>query len=225
MKIHRYLFCLAGILAFCFGMSQALASEDLEAQADDSVLSGSSEETPAVPAENVVKPENKGYRIYAEPHDIHAMIETTEGTVCCDLFIVEHPLTVLNFKGLSSGRPAWTDKNGVSHTEPFYNGLSFDIREKGKFASAGERPEGTNFVIPDERCSEHSPKAGSLVMVQPHPNKASTRFAILQRDIPEFSGMYIVFGQCQTTDVISKLTEKEAIIQKITVTDGSRCSL
>ncbi len=223
MNNYRLQFIFLSLCFVWFVMPQALASDDQEAQSDDAISSPSGEESAEIIAEEVPKTDKIKYRIYAEPHDIHAVIETSEGSVCCDLFIDDHPLTVLNFKGLARGVPAWTDKAGTPHAEPFYNGLTFDIREKGKFASAGARPEGTNFVISDERCSEHLPKAGSLVMIQPHPNQASTRFAILQRDLPEFNGMYAVFGQCMEHEVISKLTEKEAVIQKITVTDGSRC--
>lgn len=214
------------IALFC-GVGEALGSEDVEdgggegaVEATDVADGGATEEV-APEVVPVMKPK---YKIYAGKHDVSARIETTEGALCCDLFIEEHPLTVLNFMALVRGNPAWTDKSGKQHGTPFYDGLKFDIREKGKFVSVGERPEGTNFYVQDERCEAHEPVAGSLLMTQTHPGTASTRIAILARDVPAFSGMYTIFGQCETGEVLEALTRKDASVVKIEIHDGKRCA-
>lgn len=163
------------------------------------------------------------YRLYAEHHPMTAMIETSKGTLCCDLFIDDHPMTVLNFKALADGKPAWTDKSGNIHRTPYYDDLPFAQRERGAYVVSGVRQEGTDFYVKDERCTQHHPVAGSLVMVQPHPNAASTRFMILARDIQEFYGMYTVFGQCTDTALIQSLSSEAAMIQHISIKDKTSC--
>ena len=164
-----------------------------------------------------------GYRVYKDHHPMTATIETTKGTLCCDLFIDDHPMTVLNFKALSAGKPAWTDRSGNVHHTPYYDDLHFSQRERGAFVVSGERVEGTDFYVKDERCAMHHPVAGSLVMVQPHPNAASTRFMILARDIPEFYGMYTVFGQCSNMELIQSLSSEDATINHIQIKDKTSC--
>ncbi len=164
-----------------------------------------------------------GYRIYAGHHDISAKLETSEGTLCCDLFMDDHPLTVLNFKALATGHPAWTDRQGISHDSPYYDMLAFDRRDKNAFAVVSARPEGTNFVIEDERCAEHGPVAGAIVMIQPHPGAASTQFALLARDLPELHGMFTTFGQCHDVELIKKITASKSVLQKVTIYDNVAC--
>jgi cyclophilin family peptidyl-prolyl cis-trans isomerase len=163
------------------------------------------------------------YKIYREPHPMTATIETTLGTLCCDLFIDDHPQTVLNFKALATGKPPWTDTTGFVHHTPYYDDLPWQQREKNAFVVSGEKDHGTNFTLSDERCATHHPVAGSLAMVQAHPSTASTRFMLLARDIPEFYGMYTIFGQCHDLDLIQKLTREESRIKHIQITDQASC--
>ena len=183
---------------------------------------------PELPADDstqeVIQPveiKKTGYRIYSTPHAVSATIFTTEGDICCDLYIDDHPLTVLNFIALAKGHPAWTDANGNPHTEPYYDGLPFE-REKGKFAVSGKRK--TGFVIPDERSDAHQPQKGAIAMNQPHPGAASAQFILFDRNMPELNNMFTVFGQCTNTDVIHAITvAKTASIQHVAIQDGQAC--
>lgn len=195
------------------------ASEDvLGVSASDAASPERQAEPPA--AQLLFLPSTR-YRLDAEHHPMAAHIKTTHGTLCCDLFVDDHPLTVLNFKSLASGIPAWTDRQGRPHTTPYYDGLSF-LKERG-FVVSKAREEGTDFYVKDERCAEHRPVAGSLVMVQAHPGTASTRFMLLTRDFPEFYGMYAVFGHCADVGLIQKWRSEDVVIQQIEVRDHAVC--
>ena len=154
-----------------------------------------------------------GHKIHIAPYPkdkiIHATLITSAGNISCQLYAGAHPMTVMNFVALAKGKPGWTDASGVSHSEPYYKGLAFGNRVKNAYAAVSARPEGTDFLIPDERCSVHGPKAGAIAMLQPYPGQASTRFVLLARDEPNFKGMYAFFGACEPIDTIRALTKQE----------------
>ena len=154
---------------------------------------------------------------WAADKTIRTVLYTSAGEVVCDLFAGTHPMTTLNFISLATGKPAWTDGSGQSHADPYYSELKFGAHQKGVYVVSGERPEGTDFVLPDERCEEHQPVAGSIVMVQAHPGQASTQFMLIPKENPRFKGMYIVFGQCGPLDIIDKLTHGGAILNRVDV--------
>lgn len=158
-------------------------------------------------------------RVAIFPRDriIKVKLATSAGDVTCDLYAGEHPLTVMNFIALSRGIPAWTDAAGGEHTTAYYANLPFGKREKGTYVASGIRAEGTNFVIPDERCKTHEPVAGAIAMVQPHPGMASAQFVLLARDVPVFKGLYPVFGQCGPIETIQTLTREDATLERVTV--------
>ena len=153
--------------------------------------------------------------LFPANHTIQVKLVTSKGDIDCQLYAGLHPLTVLNFIALSSGKPAWEDASGKKHTTPYYSDLAFGARSKGGFVTSGIRPEGTNFVIPDERCKTHIPKAGAIAMVQPHPGMASAQFVLLARDIPTMDGLYTVFGQCGPIETIEVLTREDGTLTRV----------
>ena len=146
---------------------------------------------------------------------MHGKIITSIGELECDLYAGNHPFTVLNFVALSRENYVWTDATGTKHTNAYYTNLPFGSRVKGAYVTSSIRPEGTDFVIPDERCKTHQPTAGAIIMLQNHPGRASAQFALLARDIIEFKNMYTVFGQCGPIETIDKLTREDATIERI----------
>lgn len=154
---------------------------------------------------------------WPEDKEINATLHTSLGDIKCELFAGTHPLTVLNFKALSHGLPAWTDASGQSHQTPYYQELPFGTRVKNRYVTSSHRPEGTGFVVVDERCQSHQPVAGSIAMVQNFPGQAAAQFMLLASDIPVFKGMYAVFGQCAPIDIIQKLTETDAVLHSVSV--------
>ena len=177
---------------------------------------GNTEPEPS--AANDPKPDHVR-RIAPWPEDktMKATLHTDQGDITCELFAGAHPLTVLNFKALAEGKPAWTDASGKAHETPYYQALPFGTRVKNRYVTISDRSEGTGFVVVDERCRSHQPVAGSIVMVQKYPGQASAQFMLLASDIPEFKGMYAIFGQCAPLDTIEKLTETAAILQSVSV--------
>ncbi len=159
-----------------------------------------------------IAPFKKGYRINAE-------LVTSLGSVSCELYADTHPLTVLNFVALAQGTPAWVDASGITHATPYYSNLTFETRKRGAYAVSGMRREGTGFTVADERCASHRPVAGSIAMVQSLPGTASAVFMLLARDMPEFSGMYAVFGQCRDISVIEKLTAQDATLDYVKISN------
>jgi len=165
------------------------------------------------------------HRIYRSPHPMRARLRTSLGEVCCDLHMEGHPLTVLNFMALATGSPGWGDRTGHEYASPYYVDIPFGHRAAGAYVVSGSRPEGEGFVVRDERCKGHGPVAGSLAMVQSHPGMASASFMLLARDIPEFVGMYAVFGQCSPLSVIEALTEQEAVLFGVEIDDMAACEV
>ena len=152
-------------------------------------------------------------------------LQTSEGNIQCTLFAGQHPLTVLNFMALSEGNPAWHDANDQAHDTPYYRNLKFGKKQKKRYAAIDPRPEGTNFVIPDERCQSHKPVAGAIAMVQPYPGNASAQFILFADDMPEFMGLYTIFGQCSPIETIQRLTTQDATLERILLKSPKRTPL
>ena len=188
---------------------------------DDAVQEADSSQNAAnataqIPENTEVLKEHK-IRIAPFPVDyvMKGQIVTSLGTLECELYAGTHPLTVLNFVSLGRDGYGWTDASGVMHQTAYYSDLPFDSRVKGAYVTSSVREEGTNFVLEDERCAVHQPTSGSIVMIQNHPGMASTQFALLARTIPQFKGMYVVFGHCEPLDLIDKLTRENAVIERL----------
>ena len=157
---------------------------------------------------------------WPENKTIVATLVTSHGEIQCRLFAGTHPMTVLNFISLATGKPGWTDGSGNKHTDPYFQNIEFSNRVKGAYVVSGLRSEGSDFVIPDERCKEHPTVAGSIAMVQAHPGMASTQFMLMPRKNPSFKNMYIVFGQCAPIEIIDKITRENAILENVVIDEG-----
>ena len=171
-----------------------------------------------VPEEEVVVEDHRlPVHLFAKDKVIQVKIVTSAGDVMCDLYAGLHPVTVVNFVSLAKGTPGWTNLSGKNHRDPYYTNIKFAQRSKGAYVISGLRPEGVNFVITDERCLSHEPKAGAIMMLQDYPGQASVQFMILGKDMPAFKGMYTVFGQCSSKDVIQTLTKQDAVLERVEV--------
>ncbi len=186
---------------------------DTDSSEPDAALDDSSQDD--TQETEVILEHGRKFAIFEEDRTINVKLITTAGDITCSLYAGTHPATVLNFLALAEGTPTWTDAGGKMHSTPYYYQLKFGKREKGKYVTSGLRPEGTSFVIADERCSIHQMKAGSIAMVQPYPGQASTQFMLLARDLPLLNGMYSVFGQCTPVDTIKQLTSADATLDHI----------
>lgn len=198
------------------------AAKDTKEPADTVDASPNTDTTPNTDAtpktETVPTPDHvRKVAPWHEDKKLKVALHTSLGDVTCELFAGAHPLTVLNFKALATGTPAWTDASGKSHQTPYYQELPFGTRVKNRYVNTSLRAEGTGFVIVDERCRSHQPVAGSIAMVQNYPGQAAAQFMLLASDIPVFKGMYAVFGQCAPIETIQKLTTVDAVLHSVSV--------
>lgn len=135
-------------------------------------------------------------------------IRTEKGTIVCELFASDAPLSVTNFKYLAD--------------EGFYNGLTFH-RVVPDFVIQGGDPTATGsggpgYTIPAEIGKPH--KAGALAWartsdeVNPERRSSGSQFYITHKATPFLDGAYTVFGQTITgMEVVNEIEEGDKILE------------
>ena len=145
-----------------------------------------------------------------------ATIETSMGTIVCELYADQSPNAVANFVGLASGTKEYTDpKTGQKTKGKFYDGLIFH-RVIPNFMIQGGDPLGTGTGGPGYKFADEHPTAkfdrpGRLAMANAGPNTNGSQFFITVSN-DEFlnqGGPYVIFGQVtkgqDVADAISKV--------------------
>jgi peptidyl-prolyl cis-trans isomerase A (cyclophilin A) len=139
-----------------------------------------------------------------------ATLETSLGTLKCELFPDRAPITVANFVGLSRGLRPFKDKDGTWVKRTAYDGTTFHRVIKGFMIQGGD-PKGTGqgepgYVIPDERWegATHD-RRGQLCMANRGPNTNGMQFFITDKAAPHLDRSYTIFGQCGPDTVMDKL--------------------
>jgi peptidyl-prolyl cis-trans isomerase A (cyclophilin A) len=171
-----------------------------------------------------------------------AKIETTLGTINCELFEKQAPKTVANFVGLARGTRPFKDKTGKwTEKKPFYDGLIFHRVIPGFMIQGGD-PEGTGrgnpgYAFDDEIAPDLKfEKGGQLAMANAgkrdgHGTNGSQFFITDQGNPPAYlTGRHSIFGQCEPIAVVSKIAgvatgpnnrpETEVVIKKVTIARG-----
>jgi peptidyl-prolyl cis-trans isomerase A (cyclophilin A) len=160
-----------------------------------------------------------------------ATLETSNGTLSCELYEDKAPITVANFVGLARGlRPFKLDGEWV--TRPGYDGTTFHRVIKGFMIQGGD-PKGTGagepgYVIPDEvwHGAKHDER-GQLCMANRGPNTNGMQFFIMDGRAPHLDKGYTIFGKCGPESVIEVLANTKTRgdraleapkINKVTVT-------
>jgi peptidyl-prolyl cis-trans isomerase A (cyclophilin A) len=143
------------------------------------------------------------------------VIETSKGTIICDLFEKDAPNTVANFVGLATGTKEYKDpKTGQMKKSNYYDGLTFH-RVIPNFMIQGGDPVGNGtggpgYKFDDEFPSQKFEKPGRLAMANAGPNTNGSQFFITVAN-DEFlnSGHYTIFGQVtkgqEVADAISQV--------------------
>ena len=146
--------------------------------------------------------------------DLFAILHTNAGTIACELFEAQAPLTVANFVGLARGlRPTRDEDTGAWTKRPYYDGVEFHRVIPGFMIQGGDPTGtgagGTGYVIPDEFDDElvHD-QAGILSMANRGPGTGSGQFFITLAPTPHLDGKHTIFGQC--TDEGIEVAEKIA---------------
>lgn len=165
----------------------------------------------------------------------NAEIETSKGTIVCELFEKDAPETVANFVGLATGTKEWLNQEtGEKKKSKFYDGLIFH-RVIPNFMIQGGDPQGNGMGGPgykfkDEYPSQTFDRPGRLAMANAGPNTNGSQFfiTVAEDSFLNTNGHYTIFGQVikgqDVADAISKVPRNssdrpnEAVyIKKVTI--------
>src|SRR5258708_758151 len=134
-----------------------------------------------------------------------ATLETSKGTIVCDLFAKDAPNTVNNYVFLARER--------------FYDGTVFH-RVIADFMVQGGDPEGTGRGGPgyrfedevDPRKNPNLHKVGSLSMANAGPGTNGSQFFITHIATDWLNGKHTVFGQVRSgQDVVNKIQQGDTL--------------
>ena len=145
-----------------------------------------------------------------------AKLETSHGTLTCELRPDKAPMAVANFVGLATGKKPWLDPatGEVRTGKPFYDGLIFH-RVIPNFMIQGGDPlgrgtGGPGYTFDDEIWDGARVVPGALAMANAGMrNQGGTNgsqfFIMEDGERPDLSPRHTVFGMCGTLDVIKTI--------------------
>ena len=121
-----------------------------------------------------------------------AIINTSEGSITCELFTKEAPNTVANFVGLATGTKEFKDlKTDKMVKRPFYNGLIFHRVIPGFMIQGGDPlgdgTGGPGYQFDNENTNASFSKPGVLAIANAGPNTNGSQFFITVAPTPSFS--------------------------------------
>jgi len=142
-----------------------------------------------------------------------ATFETPRGSIVCDLFAKEAPLTVNNFVFLAR--------------EGFYDGTPFH-RVIADFMIQGGDPTGTGRGGPgyrfedevDTKKNPHKHSVGTLSMANAGPGTNGSQFFITHVETPWLNGKHTVFGKVQTGQDIVDAVRQGDTLTKVTIAES-----
>ncbi len=140
-----------------------------------------------------------------------AVFETSMGTITCELFEKQAPMTVANFVGLARGLKAWRDpRTGKTLRKPFFDGLTFH-RVIPRFMIQGGDPRGNGTGGPGYRFADEFvdslrfDQPGRLAMANAGPATNGSQFFITEVPTPHLNHRHTIFGQCSNLDVVKAI--------------------
>ncbi len=163
-----------------------------------------------------------------------ATIETSAGTLSCELWDQVAPITVANFVGLARGIRPFRDPSDKDPDRPWirrpaYDGSSFHRVIPG-FVIQGGDPSGTGtggpgYVIPDEIDETiHAVRQGILYMANSGPNTNGMQFFVLDGSAPHITGHYSAFGECEPRELISTIATQPGLrIERVRIRLAHPC--
>ena len=171
------------------------------------------------------------------PDKLYAVLETSKGTIVCELFPKSAPKTVENFIGLAKGEIEWTDPSTEQKTKrPLYDGTIFH-RVIPNFMIQGGDPLGKGTggpgylfedeIVPDLKFDQ----IGRLAMANAGPGTNGSQFFITVTLTPWLNRRHTIFGQViegqEAVDAISKVEKDEndrplekVVLKKVTVKES-----
>jgi peptidyl-prolyl cis-trans isomerase B (cyclophilin B) len=140
-----------------------------------------------------------------------ATFATTKGTIVCELFAKDAPVTVNNFVFLARDK--------------FYDGLKFH-RVIDNFMIQGGCPMGTGTGGPGYRFKDEvgvgkpKHKVGSLSMANAGPGTNGSQFFITHIATDWLDGKHTVFGQVTTGQEVVNAIRQNDVITSVTITEA-----
>jgi peptidyl-prolyl cis-trans isomerase A (cyclophilin A) len=144
----------------------------------------------------------------ASSEKLYVRFQTREGTILCELFEKDSPVTVKNFVNLAEGKEprAAAKKKG-----PFYDGIIFH-RVIPEFMIQGGDPTGTGMGDPGYKFQDEFQsglkfdKPGRLAMANAGPNTNGSQFFITEVPTEFLNNKHTIFGQVvEGLDVVKKI--------------------
>ena len=144
-----------------------------------------------------------------------ATIETSMGTIHCELFPEAAPMTVANFVGLATGQKPWLNpKTGNKEMgKPYFDGLIFH-RVIKEFMIQGGDPlgigrGGPGYNFNDEVESDKKMQVGTLAMANAGTRGGNgtngSQFFITEVATDFLQGKHTIFGQCKEIDLVKQI--------------------
>lgn len=158
---------------------------------------------------------------------MYAVLETSKGTILCQLEFEKTPMTVANFVGLAEGKK-FAAYDTISFDKPYYDGLTFH-RVIPDFMIQGGDPTGTGGGSPGykffdetrEDLTHSGPGILSMANSDPRNSKApfsnegktnGSQFFITHKETPWLDGLHTVFGHViQGQDVVNAITQGDTM--------------
>jgi peptidyl-prolyl cis-trans isomerase A (cyclophilin A) len=143
-----------------------------------------------------------------------AKIETSQGTLTCELYDKQAPVTVANFVGLARGLRPFKDKDGKWVKRPFYDGLIFHRVIPGFMIQGGD-PLGTGIGNPGYKFEDEIvpaltfDKPGLLAMANAGPRTNGSQFFITEGTPTYLNGRHTIFGKCDPLSLVTKIAKVE----------------
>ncbi len=138
-------------------------------------------------------------------------IETSMGTVHCQLFPDRAPNTVANFVGLATGKKPWFEHGERRSGRPFYNGLIFHRVIPGFMIQGGDPlgngTGGPGFSFANETANTIGHVAGALAMANAGPDTNGSQFYITEVASPQLDRGFTVFGHCKDLELVAKIAK------------------
>ncbi len=133
---------------------------------------------------------------------LHVALVTSMGTLRCELFWRDTPVTVANFVGLARGTQPWTDPNtGAPGTGSLFAGtvahrvIPDFMVQLGDPTGTGSGHPGYKFadeIVPHLRFD----RPGMMGMANNGPNRNGSQFFVTEKAVPHLDGKHTIFGEC-----------------------------
>jgi peptidyl-prolyl cis-trans isomerase A (cyclophilin A) len=143
---------------------------------------------------------------------LYATFQTSQGTIVCELFEREAPVTVKNFTELAEGQREFKDaRTGEAKKGRYYDGVIFHrvipdfMIQCGDPTGTGRGGPGYNFQ--DEfQSGLKFDQPGRLAMANAGPNTNGSQFFITEVNTEYLNNKHTIFGQVvEGMDVVKKI--------------------